>query len=262
MTLPADVEEMLQVLLAGLERVLGNNLVGVYLRGSLVTGDFDPLTSDVDVLVVTRCPVDGTTFDALAALHADLDARPNPFAGRLEVAYLDSGAVWQFEPGQRHPTLGQGETLAWTEHGVNWILERWDIRRHGRALFGPDPRTLIEPVPAGALRGVVAARLQEWAAWARQPDDPDWLLPRKHKAYVVETICRALYTLARGEMASKPAAVTWALETLPEPWRTTVIRARTWRHDDTADPSIVGEVAKFVLWAARQGPQSLKKASQ
>ncbi len=83
--------------------------------------------------------------------------------------------------------------------------------------------------------------------------------PGPHKAYVVETLCRALYTLARGQLLSKRRAVAWALETLPEPWRSTVERSQAWRTDDTVDPSIVPEVRRFVLWTASdaQDPASV-----
>jgi hypothetical protein len=244
---------MLEALLAGLHQELGEQLVGVYLRGSLALGDFIPATSDVDVLAVTERPVDGAEFAALHALHARLAAAPNPYANRMEMAYIDRAALVRFEPGRRHPTLGQGETLAWTEHRDNWILERWTVREHGVIVLGPDPRTLIDPVSSGELRAAVRARLRDWAEWAGRPDDPDWLLPRAHKAYVVETMCRALSTLACGELWTKPRAVAWALAALPDPWRATVARSRAWRTAGTADPTIVPEVRRFVQWAAEEG---------
>jgi hypothetical protein len=250
---PQDVTRILQALLTGLRRELGEQLVGVYLRGSLALGDFIPATSDIDVLAVTERPVDDAGFAALAALHARLAASPSPYANRMEMAYIDRAALKRFEAGRRHPTLGQGEALAWTEHRHNWILERWTVREHGVALFGPEPRTLIDPIAAGELRAAVRARLPDWADWAGQPDDPDWLLPRTHKAYVVETMCRALSTLASGELWTKPRAVAWAVATLPDPWRATVARSRAWRTDSTSDPTIVLEVMRFVLWAATEG---------
>jgi len=70
---------------------------------------------------------------------------------------------------------------------------------------------------------------------------------------VVETMCRALYTLARSELISKPRAVAWALATLPEPWRALVARSQVWRIDTTTDLSIVPEVMCFVRWAATDG---------
>jgi hypothetical protein len=75
---------------------------------------------------------------------------------------------------------------------------------------------------------------------------------------VVETMCRALYTLARGELASKERSVAWAVETLPEPWPLTVERSRGWRGDDTPDPAIVPEVRRFVLWAASEGEATVR----
>jgi hypothetical protein len=242
--------------------VLGYDLVGVYLRGSLATGGFDPETSDLDVLAVTERPVDSSTFAALAALHTQLAALPNRYANRVEIAYVDRQAWMRFVPGRRHPTLGQGETLAWSEHHSNWILERWVVREHGVALLGPPPQALTAPVPAEALREAVRARLGDWDEWANQPEDPDWRLPRGHKAYVVETMCRALYTLARGELASKTRAVAWAIETLPEPWRSTAVRSRAWHGDDTPDRSIVPEVMRFIHWTALQGERAIDAVSK
>ena len=255
---PNDVQDLLDFLVAGLRRSLGDNLCGVYLRGSLALGDFVPATSDVDVLAVTEQPVSETEYAQLVALHAAVDTLPNPYANRLEIAYIDGAALRRFRPGLRHPTLGQGETLAWSEHYANWILERWAVREHGVTLFGPAPRTLIDLVSHSELSNAVRDRLGDWADWAIQEDDPDWLLPRRHKAYVVETMCRAVYALSCGALVSKPAAVTWALRTLPEPWRSTVARSQTWREDDTVDLSIVPEVRRFVLWAAACTPDNTK----
>jgi predicted nucleotidyltransferase len=252
MKLPQVVAVIVEALLSGMRAELGDNLAGAYLRGSLALGDFIPATSDVDVLAVTERPAGDAEFARLAALHARMAALAHPYANRMENAYIDRAALRRFVPGRRHPTLGQGEKLAWTEHRDNWILERWIVRERGVVLFGPDPRTLIDSIPAGELGAAVRARLGDWAEWASQADDPDWLLPRNHKAYVVETMCRALYTLARGELASKPRSVAWALEALPEPWRSTVERSRAWRTDSTPDPSIVPEVMGFVHWAAAQ----------
>ena len=251
MHLPDEVTEILNALLAGAREILGGNLAGVYLRGSLAHGGFRAETSDVDVLAVTETAVSDAEFDALAALHARLAALPNKYGNRIEIAYIDRAAVRRFRPGLLHPTRGQGETLERSEHHTNWILERWTVREHGLTLLGPSPRTLIDPISSGELLEAVRARLGDWADWARKREDPEWLAPRRGAAaYVVETMCRALHTLSCGELTSKAQAVTWALEALPEPWRATVARSQEWRCDRTNDPTIVTEVMRFVLWAA------------
>jgi hypothetical protein len=255
LSLPPDVVTLLHALLSAVQQILQDNLGGVYLRGSLAMGDFIPETSDLDVLAVTERSVHNAEFAALADLHAQL-AADNPWGKRLEMAYIDRAALRRFQPGQRHATLYQGEELKWAEHGSNWLLERWTVRQHGVTLFGPDPNTLIDPIAADDIRAAVCARLPDWEDWANQPDDPDWRLPRRHKAYVVESMCRALYTLACGGLPSKLQAVAWALGALPEPWRSLVQRSRAWRSDDTVDPTIVPEVMAFVHWTASQaGPR-------
>jgi hypothetical protein len=234
----------------------------VYLRGSLALGDFIPATSDIDVLAVTEWPVTAAEFTALAALHANLAASPNRYANRLEIAYIDRAALKHFAPGQRHPTLGQGEVLARSEHRDNWIFERWTVREAGVTLFGPAPHTLIDPIAPEELRIAARSRLRDWADWADQPDDPDFLLPRSHKAYVVETMCRALFTVACSKLASKSRAVTWAAATLPEPWPALVERSQTWRTDRTLDPASVPEVLRFVHRAPSDGVISLESESR
>jgi hypothetical protein len=170
----------------------------------------------------------------------------------MEIAYIDRVALRRYRPGQRFPTLGQGETLVWMEHESNWILERWMVREFGIALFGPLPITLIDPIGREELTAATRARLQDWARWASNIDDPEWHWPRRHKFYVVETMCRALHTLATGEIASKPQAVAWARQNLPEPWRSLVERSRAWQLDDTLDESLIVPVRNFVLWAAER----------
>jgi hypothetical protein len=250
MDLPRDVISMLDALLPGVQDALSDNLVGVYLRGSLALGDFIPATSDIDALVVTERPVGEAEFAVLADLHARLAASSHTYANRLEIAYVDRAAWRRYRPGLRHPSLGQGETLAWAEHRDNWILERWTVRECGVALLGPEPQALTDPIAAGEIRAAVRARLRDWADWAEQVDDPEWQLPRAHKAYVVETMCRALAARQGGRLLSKPRAVAWALAALPEPWRSTVERSQAWRTDSTVDPAIVAEVRDFVRWAA------------
>ena len=109
---------------------------------------------------------------------------------------------------------------------------------------------MIDPVSPDEIRAAVRARLKDWAAFANDPDDPEWQSHRGHKAYVVETMCRALCTLQTGELPGKPQAVEWGLQNLPEPWRATVERSKSWHNDPAADMSIIPEVRAFVLWAA------------
>ncbi|WP_169088978.1 aminoglycoside adenylyltransferase domain-containing protein [Paenibacillus sp. PL91] len=251
-SLPNSVTEMLRNLQLGIQEAIGDELIGVYLRGSLALGDFDPLTSDIDFLAVTKLPVSERMFTVLNELHSRLAKITNVYADQLEGAYLDYNALKRFQVGERYPTIERGDdSLRWKEHHSNWILERWTVYEHGITLIGPDPKNLIEPISVDEIRVAVSNRLRDWADWANQLDDPNWYLPLSHKAYVVETMCRAIYTLKFGEVCSKQCSVKWALEILPERWRSLVDHSRAWRTDTTLpDPSIISEVMQFVHWVA------------
>jgi len=251
--LPSEVEAILTAMLPRIRAALEANLVGVYLRGSLAAGGFRPETSDLDLLVVIALPVGEREFASLAALHEELRKSADPWGRRIEIAYIDRPGLRRWEPGRRYPTLGQGEVLAWADHRSNWVLERWMLRERAITLLGPDPQTLVDPISPDELRAAVRDRLTDWADWAKDPANPDWRLGPAHKAYVVETMCRARYTLAHGELPSKEEAVAWALETFPEPWLSIVRRSQSWRQDLSIDAAALApEVMALVAWAATE----------
>jgi len=249
---PPEVAGLIEELLAGVRDALGGNLLGFFLRGSLALGGFNPETSDVDILVVTERPVSEAQFEALAAVHARIPARGNKHRREYEVSYVDRSSLKRFVPGERrHPTIGSDWPFVRAEHRENFVLERWTVRERGVAVVGPDPKTLIDPISPdelrAAVRGELRARLRDWAAGE---DAPAWLLPRYYQAFEVETICRSLYTLAHGELPTKPRAVAWALAALPEPWRELVEWSQERRADRTPDDARIPDVKRFVRWAA------------
>ncbi len=247
-----EVDETIAELMPGVQAALGENLAGAYLRGSLATGDFVD-TSDVDFLVATKRPVSDTEAAALIDMHAQLANLPNKYADRLEGAYIDRTALRRFEPGQRFLTIECETPLRWQEHRCQWVLERRVLREKGVALLGPDPKSLIDLISSEELRAGVRRRLHEWATWAANPHDPEWLPPRSHQAYVVETMCRALYTLTFGELVSKRKAALFAVSNLPEPWGRLVDQAVSGRADATPDETTMEDVLSFVRWVASEG---------
>ena len=75
---PKEVSDLLGTLVSGVRLRLGKHLVGIYLRGSLATGDFIPATSDIDLLVVTNPAVDQPQFAKLKTFHDQVSESSNP----------------------------------------------------------------------------------------------------------------------------------------------------------------------------------------
>jgi hypothetical protein len=252
-TLPPDVSALLDALLAGLREALGDNLVGVYLGGSLALGDFDPGTSDVDILVVTERPLWDAEYGAISALHELIPADGNRYEVPYDVAYIERATLRRFAPGQTHVKIGHGEPLHRAEHRPNWVLERWTVREHGITVLGPDPKTLIDPIAPAEIREAVreelGERLRHWTdgSWPREE-----IAHRGAQAFEVETVCRALYTLANGGLPTKPQAVAWAQKMLPTRWHALIEWARANRGDGTRDEAKVEEAMGFLRWAVSE----------
>ena len=143
-----DVNEILNVLLANVKDVLGDQFVGMYLFGSLANGGFDN-DSDIDVLVVTSAKISDNTFSALGAMHKRVAEIDSPWAIQLEVSYIPQKALRRFDPtDMRHPHLDRGsdEELYMMDHASDWIIQRHILRERGIIIAGPDTKTLIEPV--------------------------------------------------------------------------------------------------------------------
>ncbi|MCC6613030.1 MAG: nucleotidyltransferase domain-containing protein, partial [Anaerolineae bacterium] len=95
-----DANAVLDRLLSGVREILGERLIGMYLYGSLATGDFDPATSDVDFVVVTDMSLDDTLFAQIDALHRRVAASDLKLAHKLEGAYTSPQTLRRFDPAE------------------------------------------------------------------------------------------------------------------------------------------------------------------
>lgn len=250
---PRQVTELVNGLTKETVDIFRESLVGLYVRGSLATGDFDPETSDVDVLVILNKRVNDDAFRRIEEMHGRLVTVHPRYGPWLEATYVDRAAIRSFSPGLWHPTLVRRKPLDWQPHGCQWLIDYAITRECGIALRGPAFSSLIDPVTPDRIKNTIRERLHEWREWVSSPGDPDWQLPNSHKSYVVATMCRALYALECDVLASKVRATKWAIETFPEPWRTTVERSRLWLREPQIDLALIPEVQRFVFWASARG---------
>ena len=220
-----EVKSLLEELLAGIQSVLGDRFVGMYLDGSLTGGDFDS-ASDIDFLVVTESEVSGGPFSELQAMH-DRVAETDPRWGvELEGSYISRSAIRRYDPAlAMHPNLerGKGDRLKMVHHDEDWIIHYHVVRERGIPLFGPDPKTLIDPVSPEDLRQAMRKILRGW--WAAFVEDPAPLKRPGYQSYAVLSLCRILYTLDLGTVASKTDAARWAQESLGDRWQALIERA-------------------------------------
>ena len=224
-----DVRAQVEYLASEFRRHLGDNLIGIYLHGSLATGCFNPLRSDIDILVVTRQKIEIETKRALARLILDASRQPAP----VEISFLTFGDLHPW----RHPTPYDFHySEDWREKferepadgdWKNWeAAERFDddlaahitvLNHRGVCLFGQPASEVFPLVPEqdfvdSILEDVLGAKFGLSAA-AQFP------------VYVVLNACRTLGFLRTKRVLSKEEGGRWALDNLPSEFHKTIADA-------------------------------------
>ncbi len=93
---PTEVREQIDEVQQFLVRTLGDNLIGIYIHGSLCLGCFQPAHSDLDLLIVTREPF--TPERRFELMNGFLALHRKPIPLELSILCIDELRPW------RHPT--------------------------------------------------------------------------------------------------------------------------------------------------------------
>jgi len=229
----SDVNAMLLKLLSEAQRILKDQFIGMYLYGSLASGDFNPETSDIDFLVVTSEALSKETISELEKMHVRFWQSGMKWASKLEGRYIAKDEMCRHNPNYpARPCLNEGEFYMAREES-DWIIQRYTIRLQGITLAGPDPKTLIDPVAPIEIQKAISGYLCEW--WKPLLDHPARLDSSKYQAYAILSMCRALYTLEYDTIASKQVSARWTQENFGRRWSGLIAEALAWRPDVVLD---------------------------
>ncbi|MBA4383810.1 MAG: hypothetical protein C0410_03675 [Anaerolinea sp.] len=238
---------------------LADNLVGIYMLGSLAVGDFDA-DSDVDFLVVTKTEITEPTSKRLQAIQEKIYTMDCYPAHHLEGSFIS------LEDLNDYHVVGQKELYyfdnGWTDieksvHDNQWHV-RWILRERGVTLIGPNPKELVGEVPLEELRiemkKAMLERMQEFEESVDQPRC--YSNSRFGQPHAVLTFCRMLQTLQTGKVESKKSAAKWAKGIVDARWHKViddaVIEREGVRHmikiKQRAEQSVLEETLAFMQY--------------
>jgi predicted nucleotidyltransferase len=251
-----ELNELLAELVARVEAILGEKLVGVYLVGGFALGGGD-LQSDCDFVVVTEEQVTAEQERELRALHDEIPTRQGHWPHDLEGSYaprVDLETLTALDKKWLYVNRGRRE-MEWSTH-CNTEDVRWTLREHGITLAGPEPRRLVAEVPADDLRRKMAPLIESFL-----PDLLSWTSfdIAWAQRFAVTNLCRMLCTLETGEVRSKPASLEWAKSALPAEWHSLVQQAmddRPLPWDDPPRPGSVEAAIAFSEYAKKRAADS------
>lgn len=238
-----ELRDVLQRFAGEITAELKENLVGIYMIGSLATGDFD-LDSDVDFLIVTNTELTEAALQPLVDIQIKIHAMGCYPAQHLEGSFISLCDLCDWS------TVGQknlyyfdngSTTLEQTNHDNQWHV-RWVLRERGITLIGPKPETFLQAVPANELLDEIKTSMRQgMASFQDEIDRPlSFANSRFGQSFFVLTYCRMLHTLHTGTVQSKKAGAAWARQNV--------------------DPGWVGLIDQ--AWEERQGVRFMEKIHQ
>jgi len=222
------INNLLAELLAKIQDILEKKLIGLYLYGSLVWGDFDPEISDIDLVAALSSDVNEEDFDRLKTMHDNFAKYHPEWNDRIEVQYISIASLKTFSSSPHKGKLAAispGDPFHMKVVDKGYLMNWYSVREKGAALFGPDPKTIIEPISKQDFIGVVREHSQNWLKYVK-----DYINSRPGQAYSILTMCRALYAVKNQEQVSKKKAALWTINELPE-WSSLIQNAINWRRD-------------------------------
>jgi hypothetical protein len=249
----ADYQRVVHDVRDRIRHVTGSSLIGLYLYGSVATGDFEPGVSDIDLIAVLQSVPDAALVARLGEMHARIVQASPEWDERVEVAYVSARGL--IECRTRTTVIARvspGEPLHTLEAGRDFLLDWYPARERSIVLLGPPIESLIPPIPSAEYLAEVRSHL---AAFDQRIDEDAH--PGSH-AYAILTVARGVYTLRMGNRPSKREAASWAAQEFPR-WSGLIESALDWRRHqwDQIQPDVstrVAEIRKFIAEMQSQLP--------
>ncbi len=252
---PVAVSHQIDRLATAITNILGDQLTGIYLHGSLAMGCFNPQRSDLDLLVTTRermpNAIKRRMVEALLAcslqphpIEISFLARSQLFPWRYPTPYdLHYSEMWR---GGYEQDLRSGAWQSWDageSHDPDLATHITMLHARGLCLAGVPIADAFPPAPVGDYLASLAIDIDESLA-ALNVDSGD-----TNPVYAILNCCRTLAYLREGRLLSKEEGGIWAHHTLPrdlhEPVRQALASYRTQAEDRRFDPRMLNV---FVLY--------------
>lgn len=220
------VRQQLNECLALLTKILGADLLGVYLYGSFLVGGLQKY-SDIDLFVITNRATTSeekieliTHLLQISGIYMKITKPP------IEMTLVEKVAVnpWQHPPqfdfqygDWLRPSLEMGNFEPWSSREMpDLALIITQVLLKSRTLLGSKPEQLLPPVPYSDFIKAMIHDLERLSA-DLEHDTRNVLL----------TYARIWSTLETNEIRSKPDAADWVLQRLPKMYQPVMSRAKS-----------------------------------
>lgn len=213
-----DIKRFVQKLMERLKGVLGEQLTGIYLHGSLAMGSYYRPKSDIDLIVVVNGKLEAGLAEAAGiAIAREADARPT--VGNVELSAITAETARRVPvptPFELHYSSSWHDKILGRE--VDYSRERTDGDLSSHLMYVTKRGVCLWGRPIAETFGPV-----DWRYFMESVlDDFAWIVEDEHIVetpfYSVLNICRVMQLLSEDERAvhSKEEGGEWGLAHLPQ----------------------------------------------
>jgi len=215
-TCPASIRAQVQAFCTAVQNLLGDNLVAIYLHGSLAMGCFNPDLSDIDLLVIMQQGMTVETKHSIMDVLLRISNAPRP----IETSFLVEQDIHPFRhplPYDMHYSESWREQVSKEQTDGSWrqrndtIKYDVDLSAHlmvslhrGITLYESSPADVLPDVPSEDYKKAIVGDYID----AR---DGRHLMP----FYFVLNACRVHAFIFKGYVLSKEEGGMYGLEQLP-----------------------------------------------
>ena len=250
MLLP-QTERLLNEFTEQSEGILQDNLAGIYLHGSAVMGCFNPMKSDIDLIVVAERPLS----DSVKRKYMDMVVRcsaSGPAKG-IEMSVVLRNVCNPFvypTPYELHFSVGH---LKWYREDPDGYIRRMNgtdkdlaahftiINKRGRCLYGAPVREMFAEVPDSDYMDSI------WEDVANAPENI-----AEDTMYLTLNLARVMAFREEGLVFSKKEGGEWALSRLPAEYHPLIRDALREYTGNAAAACDAGLAERYAAYAVRR----------
>jgi predicted nucleotidyltransferase len=230
---PAPVRAQVERFVHATQALLADQLLGVYLHGSLALGCFNPSRSDLDLLAVTHAGMPAHIKRELAQLLLEVSGAPAP----IEISSLRQADLipWSHPApfdlhysdawrGRYERDLASGAWQSWDssqQRDPDLAGHVTVTLRRGICLYGATITDVFPAVPSRDYVESIRSDVEEALGYIGQ-----------NPVYAVLNACRTYAYLREGHVFSKDEGGAWALRILPSQHQGVVAAALALYRDD------------------------------
>ncbi|KGX83400.1 aminoglycoside adenylyltransferase domain-containing protein [Pontibacillus marinus] len=222
-TCSSDIKDFILNLHKEITKIINDNMVGFYIHGSVAMGGFNPISSDVDILVVTEKPITVVTKRKLAKLFLTCSNSPYPveisFLNLDQLKYWKHPCPFDFHYSETWRERYENDLLRGTYYFLNGDVKTdSDLAAHititnnrGICIVGAPIIDVFPIVPRSDYISSIVGDFKD--CLENIEEDP---------IYCTLNLIRVYWYLKEGVISSKQEAGNWGLGTFPKEFSMTV----------------------------------------